>query len=85
MRFLDKNSFCGILSSQLKYQIINSEFYDFSHFIQSTRKVGRLDLAFLVTIPHASTSLSLVAQCGLLNCMYFRLQALSRLSSHPLT
>lgn len=69
MRFLDENSFCGILSSQLIYQIINSEFYDFSHFIQSTRKVGRLELAFLVTDRHASTSLSLVARCGLLNCI----------------
>lgn len=39
MGFLDENSFCGILSFQLIYQIINSEFYDFSHFIQSTRKV----------------------------------------------
>lgn len=69
MRFLDKISFCGSLSFQLIYQIINSEFYDFSHFIQSTRKVGRLDLAFLVTLHHASTSLSLVAQCRLLNCI----------------
>lgn len=69
MGFLDENPFCGILSFQLIYQIVNSEFYDFSHFIQSTRKVGRLDLAFLVTVHHASTSLSLVAQCGLLNCV----------------
>lgn len=61
MRFLDENSFCGILSSQLIYQIINAEFYDFSHFIQSTGKVGRVDLAFLVTVHRAGTALSPVA------------------------
>lgn len=67
MGFLDENSFCGILSFQLIYQIINSEFY--YSFYSKYQKSGRLGLAFLVTGRHASTSLSLVAQCGLLNCV----------------